>query len=119
MSKWGFNCWQPILCYGKDPYLENCLGSRSDVIEDNVPADKFWRTKHPCPKPVTFWKKLLQRVTADKKVSVLDPFMGSGTTGLICKEKGLDFIGIEIEPSYYETAERRINQAQEELFSCK
>ena len=40
--------------------------------------------------------------------TVLDPFMGSGTTGLACQETGRDFIGIEIDPTYYEIAQRRI-----------
>ena len=42
---------------------------------------------------------------------VLDPFMGSGTTGIACKETGRDFIGIEIDPDYFEIAKRRISNA--------
>jgi site-specific DNA-methyltransferase (adenine-specific) len=42
----------------------------------------------------------------------LDPFMGSGTTGVACARLGRRFIGIEIEPKYYEIALRRIEQAQ-------
>lgn len=41
--------------------------------------------------------------------SVLDPFMGSGTTGIACKFEGKDFTGIEIDPTYYTIAERKIN----------
>jgi len=47
--------------------------------------------------------------------TVLDPFMGSGTTGVACKELGRNFIGIEIEPKYFEIAQRRINQTMENL----
>lgn len=43
---------------------------------------------------------------------VLDPFMGSGTTGVACAELGFDFIGIEQDSSYLEIAERRIEHAQ-------
>ena len=43
---------------------------------------------------------------------VLDPFMGSGTTGVACVETRRNFIGIEIEPKYYDIAEKRIKQAQ-------
>ena len=39
---------------------------------------------------------------------VLDPFMGSGTTGMACKKTGRDFIGIELDPHYFEIAEKRI-----------
>ena len=41
--------------------------------------------------------------------------MGSGTTGVACKELGRNFIGIEISPEYFKIAERRINQATENL----
>ena len=44
--------------------------------------------------------------------TILDPFMGSGTTGVACVQTGRNFIGIEIEPKYYEIAEKRIAEAQ-------
>ena len=47
--------------------------------------------------------------------SILDPFMGSGTTGVACKELGRNFIGIEIEPKYFEIAKRRIDNTMESL----
>jgi site-specific DNA-methyltransferase (adenine-specific) len=40
---------------------------------------------------------------------VLDPFMGSGTTGLACKNIGRDFIGIELDEEYFDIADKRIN----------
>ena len=43
---------------------------------------------------------------------VLDPFMGSGTTGVACARLGRSFIGVEIEPRYFDIACRRIEQAQ-------
>jgi hypothetical protein len=46
---------------------------------------------------------------------VLDPFMGSGTTGLVAKKLGRDFIGIEISEKYCEMAEKRINSIQKPL----
>ena len=46
---------------------------------------------------------------------ILDPFMGSGTTGVACVQTGRNFIGIEIEPKYYEIAEARIAEAQMQL----
>ena len=42
---------------------------------------------------------------------VLDPFMGSGTTGVACVKLGRKFIGIELEPSYFDIACRRIEEA--------
>ena len=57
-NSWGFTCWQPILCYGKDPYLENSMGARQDIFIHNESAEKW---EHSCPKPINFWKKLLLR----------------------------------------------------------
>src|SRR6185312_1187899 len=44
-------------------------------------------------------------------MTILDPFMGSGTTGVACVNLGRKFIGIEIEPKYYDIARRRISEA--------
>jgi DNA modification methylase len=43
--------------------------------------------------------------------TVLDPFMGSGTTGVACARMGRRFIGVEIDPGYFETACKRIRDA--------
>ena len=43
--------------------------------------------------------------------TILDPFMGSGTTGVACVKLGRKFIGIEIEPKYFDIACRRIDEA--------
>jgi site-specific DNA-methyltransferase (adenine-specific) len=44
--------------------------------------------------------------------TILDPFMGSGSTGIACVQTGRNFIGIEIDPTYFAIAERRIAEAQ-------
>jgi site-specific DNA-methyltransferase (adenine-specific) len=44
--------------------------------------------------------------------TILDPFMGSGTTGVACVQTGRNFIGIEIDSDYFKIAERRIKEAQ-------
>lgn len=116
-SPWGFNCWQPVLCYGKDQFLKNGLGARSDVIETIESAVTF--TTHPCPKPVKFWKELIRRgmaVIDPKQQSriqrVFDPFMGSGTTAIAAKELGLHWFGFELSPDYVRQANERLNQEQ-------
>jgi len=48
---------------------------------------------------------------SDEDELVLDPFMGSGTTGVACVNLGRKFIGIEVEPKYYDIARRRITEA--------
>ena len=67
-------------------------------------ADK---NTHPTVKPVELMKYLCRLVTP-KGGTVLDPFMGSGSTGMAAKDEGFDFIGIEKEPEYYDIAEARI-----------
>jgi len=57
---------------------------------------------------------ILERTTRPAE-TVLDPFMGSGTTGVACVQKGRNFIGIEIEPKYFEIAQRRIAEAEAQL----
>jgi len=69
---------------------------------------------HPCPYPVNIINKIIRYTTQHNNI-VLDPFMGSGTTGVACKELGRNFIGIEISPEYFKIAERRINQTMENL----
>ena len=111
---WGFSCWQPILVYGKDPFLSHGEGARGDYIEHNEISEK---NGHPCPKPIRFMAKWIDRV-AHRATTILDPFMGSGTTGVACARLGRRFIGIEIEPKYFEIACKRIEReyAQLKLF---
>ena len=107
MNPWGFTCWQPILVYGKDPYLERSLGSRPDVIEHSETTVKLG---HPCGKPEQFWKKLLLRGSVVESDTILDPFMGSGTTLRAAKDLRRKAIGIEIEERYCEIAAKRLGQ---------
>jgi site-specific DNA-methyltransferase (adenine-specific) len=70
---------------------------------------------HPAPFPVQLPAMILETTTAQ---SVCDPFMGSGTTGVACAQSGRSFVGIEIEPRYFDMACRRIeaSYAQHRLF---
>lgn len=63
---------------------------------------------HPTEKPVPLLQKLVKKLPG----IVLDPFMGSGTTGVACMRLGRRFIGIEIEPRYFDIACKRIDDAQ-------
>jgi site-specific DNA-methyltransferase (adenine-specific) len=64
-------------------------------------------SNHPTVKPLELMKYLVKLITPFKG-KCLDPFLGSGTTALACKELGFDFIGIEKEKEYYEIALRRL-----------
>jgi len=65
------------------------------------------KNTHPTVKPQELMKYLCRLVTPKGGV-VLDPFMGSGSTGMAAKDEGFDFIGIEKEQEYFEIAEARI-----------
>jgi DNA modification methylase len=64
---------------------------------------------HPHEKPVGLMKMLLAKCPPG---TILDPFMGSGTTGVACVQTGRNFIGIEIDPGYFAIAKKRIEEAQ-------
>ena len=65
---------------------------------------------HPCPRPLDMMRYLVS-VLCPPGALVLDPFMGSGTTGVAAVKLGRKFIGIEIEPKYFDIACRRIGEA--------
>ena len=78
-------------------------GRPSDVIQ----APRTGNEWHPTEKPV----QLIWHVARWTSGTILDPFMGSGTTGVACVKLGRKFIGIEIEPRYFDIACRRIEAA--------
>ena len=66
---------------------------------------------HPTQKPIVLMAWVVEQYTALGQ-AVLDPFMGSGTTGVACVQTGRKFIGIEIDPGYFDIAKKRISEAQ-------
>ena len=78
-----------------------CIGNERIRNRDGTSA-------HPTQKPVRLMNHL---VNLDGIGSVLAPFMGSGTTGVACAQLGRKFIGIEIDPDYFEIARKRIETA--------
>jgi site-specific DNA-methyltransferase (adenine-specific) len=66
-----------------------------------------YKNNHPTVKPVKLMQYLVRLVTPVNGV-VLDPFAGSGTTGIACKKEGFQFIGIELDKEYYLIADARI-----------
>ena len=91
-----FNKYDPILFYGKPkrhhPYIFN-------VFE--IPLDNgFLRNEklvHPCPRPLKLWRELIEPLHPE---SVLDNFMGSGTTGEACEILGIPWYGFELHEEY-------------------
>lgn len=83
----------------------------TDVVE----APRTGNENHPTEKPVY----LMERFVKWTEGTVLDPFMGSGSTGVACLNLNRPFVGIEIEPKYFEIACERLYNAtrQERLFA--
>lgn len=75
---------------------------------------------HPTQKPIGLMRWVLDRARVPTGAIVLDPYMGSGTTGIACIQTGRRFIGIEIDPTHYATACRRIaNELQKMTLPMK
>ncbi len=108
---WGFVGWQPIFYYGKDPYLQDGKGRAMNSYSSTEQAEDLG---HPCSKPIRAWSWLLNRVSRQGE-TILDPFMGSGTTLRAAKNLGRKAIGIEIEEKYCEIAAKRMAQEVMEL----
>jgi site-specific DNA-methyltransferase (adenine-specific) len=111
---WGFVGWQPIFYYGKDPFLQDGKGRAANCFQSTESSEK---NGHPCPKPIVQWTKLLKRISRPAE-TILDPFMGSGTTLVACAKLGRKGIGIELDPDYFEIACKRVQEAydQPDLF---
>lgn len=108
MGRWGFTCSQPILYYGKDPYLANGRGCMPNSCGQVYPNDAN-TYDHPCAKPIKMMHWMVNRASLEGEL-ILDPFMGSGTTLRAAKDLGRRAIGIEIEERYCEIAAKRLAQ---------
>ena len=90
---------------------------QQSLVPDGYERTNVWeinpetKSEHPAPYPLTLAKKLTEYYSFVGD-TILDPFMGSGTTGVACVQTGRNFIGIEIDPTYFAIAEKRIAEAQ-------
>ena len=118
-GKYGYNQWTPVICYGPDiDGFGNVNGvTKSDTFRVSGGAGvgfqrKKYENLHTCPKPLNLMEIVVNRFTKPRSL-LLDPFLGSGTTGVAAINLGRKFIGIEIEPKYFEIACKRIEHAYE------
>jgi DNA modification methylase len=102
---WGFSNFTPILYYGRDFRAGIGAWPTSKQVTESAP-----KNGHPCPKPIRAWSWLLEKA-ARTSDTVLDPFLGSGTTLVCCELTGRSGVGIEIEPKFYEIALREVEKA--------
>ena len=112
------DAWYPIIYFvtGKPRKLEQKRNwfllntANTSRNSDNPKSDN----EHETPKNIELIMHLAKSYSA-KGDTILDPFMGSGTTGVACVQTGRNFIGIEIDPGYFKIAEKRIHDAQMQL----
>jgi site-specific DNA-methyltransferase (adenine-specific) len=83
------------------------------VLRFHMPPGK---KRHPAEKSVSLLCYLLEQLT-DRGDVILDPFMGSGTTGVACLRTGRHFVGVEIDPGYFEIARKRLTEVHGPLFT--
>ena len=104
LGRWGFVTMHPILFYGVgQPHArQGPSGFQSFATQPE--------NGHPCPKPVAWMEWAVKKCRRESE-TILDPFMGSGTTGVACIQTERQFIGIEKEPKYFDIACQRIQRA--------
>ena len=107
---------QTVPNFASAEYAYSDTGMPAKVFRYSIHQHNQREKYHPTEKPIQLMEWCLGFI---KGLIVLDPFMGSGTTGVACANLGRKFIGIEIEPKYFEIACKRIDQAQrqEQLFT--
>ena len=83
----------------------------SRMISHTIAATNAERVGHPTQKPLRVMRWCLQMLGIPSGATVLDPFMGSGTTGVACVKTGRNFVGVELDANYFAIAEKRIGEA--------
>jgi site-specific DNA-methyltransferase (adenine-specific) len=104
---------ESVFVYG-NPKMPN--GNGLSWAEWSALTTSIWRIspqvdlkQHPAMMPVEVARRCIA-LWADQRGTILDPFMGSGTTGVACVNLGRKFIGIELEPKYFDIACKRIEE---------
>ncbi len=106
-----------VLIFSKGTYKRQSEGRKSTITRDEFleltksiwkfPTESARRVGHPAPFPVELPYRLIQLFTFIGE-TVLDPFMGSGSTALAALKTGRNYVGYEINPMYVEISESRI-----------
>jgi len=112
--------FDPVIAWWTDGdiWSEGTLSRDYHVANTNPamrqPGMSNYVNGHPCPRPLDQVQHMVSQWVRPGG-TVLDCFAGSGTTGVACVKTGRNFIGIEIDPTYFAIAEKRIAEAQMQL----
>ncbi len=93
-----------------DCELAWCSGWRAASRMFDYSPSSMEQKQHQTQKPIALMKWCINFLPDDER-TILDPFMGSGTTGVACVKLGRKFIGIEIDPGYFDIAVKRVEEA--------
>ena len=104
LGRWGFTVCHPMLFYGMG--LKHTRQGPSGFESFDTVDD----CGHPCQKPLRWMQWAVQKCSIQGQ-TILDPFMGSGTTGMACANMDRKFIGVEIEEKYFDISCERISRA--------
>lgn len=91
------------------PFNYNDDGTRHPTQVLQINRDNNIKRVHPTQKPIELLEYLIKTYT-DESMVVLDSCIGSGSTGVACKNLNRDFIGIELDNNYFNIAKDRINE---------
>jgi DNA modification methylase len=110
-----------VLCFSKGRFERVNRPGRATIDRDafmrdtlsiwDIPPESAKRVNHPAPFPVELPRRLIDLYTFENDL-VLDPFMGSGSTGVAARELGRDYVGYEINAEYAAAATERIGKIQ-------
>ena len=101
--------WKPMLWY-----VNEVLSPRRNVTDSVTGKKREKKSGHPWEQEMGYALWAIQNLT-DLGDLVLDPFMGSGTTGVAALQEGRRFVGVELDPDYFTIAQRRIEAVQPAL----
>lgn len=104
-----------------DPKKFNVFFNKVDVCDDvwlTPKCEKVKWNRHPTQKPIKLFKRII-KASSNKEDLVLDPFIGSGTTAVACKQLNRNFIGFEISEEYVKIANKRLEQENLNNFTTK
>jgi DNA modification methylase len=107
--------WDPVIFWGNVRFEKPSVYRKDYHEQRKAPFGKGRpKISHPCPRPLEQVEYIVNLATLRGDI-ILDPVMGSGTTGEACVRTGRRFIGIEIDRGYFDIARARIEQAQREM----
>ena len=118
--------WRRRFVAGREYFLHCTKGGKNTFNTEKVHKGCFTypltkkseksHGKHPNQKPLNLLTEMLEVLTNESQ-TVLDPFMGSGSTGVACKNLNRNFIGIELDKKYFDIAEKRLSALNEKTLT--